>query len=215
MPALLALLREEGVSATFFTTGDVARRFPTTIRRILDDGHELGCHGDTHRRFGELDPESARREIVDASAVLRQFGPVTSFRAPNLDFPASYVPFLRDAGYTLDSSEGRHKPGSFLKGPSVQDGVRRVPASTAPSLIRLPRFIREAALGRMRDPVVLFFHPWEFTDVTREPIPLDCRFGTGKRAVETLRETIRYFRARDARFVRMRDVVTSATAKAA
>src|SRR5947209_6631049 len=83
MPRLLELFSAEGVPATFFTTGDVARRFPDTCRRIVDMGHELGCHGDTHRRFSALGPSEAKKEIDDASATLRKFGEVTSFRAPN------------------------------------------------------------------------------------------------------------------------------------
>lgn len=199
-PRILALLADEGVKGTFFTTGDVARRYPDTIRSIVDGGHELGCHGDTHQRFSTLAPDAAKREIDHATAVLRRFGTVRSFRAPNLDFPSSYLPFLRDAGYTHDSSQGRHKPGSFFASPSVTDKVRRVPASTAPSVTRLPRPIRNAVLSRLRSPVVFFFHPWEFVDVTREPIPLDCRFQTGDPALEALRETIRFYKQRGASF---------------
>jgi peptidoglycan/xylan/chitin deacetylase (PgdA/CDA1 family) len=206
VPRLLDLLSDEGVKATFFSTGDVARRFPDTIRRIVDGGHELGCHGDTHRRFGALDPTSAKQEIDDATRTLRAFYPVTSFRAPNLDFPASYLPFLREQGYTVDSSEGRHKPGSFFKRPQVTDGVRRIPASTAPSVLRLPRPIREAVCARLRDPVVLFFHPWEFVDVTHEPIPLDCRFATGQPALDSLRATVRYWKRRGATLARIADL---------
>src|SRR5581483_9259444 len=204
LPRLLELLAEEGVPCTFFTTGDVARRFPDTCRRIVDTGHEPGCPGDTHQRFSQLGPREAKKEIDDASKVLRQFGEVTSFRAPNLDFPSSYVPFLRDAGYTVDSSEGRHKPCSFFRLPHTIDGVRRIGASTAPSVVRLPRLLRHRFYERMRDPVVLFFHPWEFVDVTREPIPLDCRYATGEPALRSLRETIAWWRSRGATFSTMR-----------
>jgi len=163
-----------------------------------------------------MDPTEAKAEIVNSSMILREFGgKVVSFRAPNLDFPASYVPFLRDAGFTLDSSQGSHKPGSFFKGVVMQDKVRRVPASMAPSLLRLPAPIREAAFKLMRDPVVFFFHPWEFTDVTKEPIPLDCRFQTGQPALDSLRSTIEWFRGRGATFYRMSDLPADAGRRAA
>ena len=209
MPRLLDLLAEEQVAATFFTTGDVARRYPEVVRRIVSSEHELGCHGDTHRRFSTLDEKEARKEIDFAAATLRQFGPVRSFRAPNLDFPRSYLPLLKQASFEVDSSEGRHKPGSFFKGPTIEQGIRRVPASTAPSVVRLPKPVRERLFGLMSDPVVLFFHPWEFVDFTRAAIPIDCRFRTGEPALHDLRAAIRYFRRRRAAFKRVGEVASA------
>jgi peptidoglycan/xylan/chitin deacetylase (PgdA/CDA1 family) len=206
-PRLLSLLADEGVPGTFFTTGDVARRHPDVVQRIVDGGHELGCHGDTHRRFSTMDAGEARHEIEAASEVLRRYYPVVSFRAPNLDFPRPYLGILRDAGYRFDSSRGRHKPGSLLEGPSTESGLERIPATIAPSAIRLPGPVRHLLCRFMRDPVVLFFHPWEFIDVTREPLPIDCRYRTGQPALDSLRDTIRFFRARGASFRRIREVV--------
>src|SRR5690348_1933676 len=51
---LLALLHEEGVPSTFFSTGVVAERYPAAIEAIVAGGHELGCHGHTHRKFPDL-----------------------------------------------------------------------------------------------------------------------------------------------------------------
>ena len=107
MPLLLDLLAAEQVPATFFCTGDVARKHPEIVRRLVDEGHELGCHGDTHERFGTMDRAAAERELAGAAATLRAFAPVTSFRAPNLDFPEAFVPLLAAHGFTLDSSQGQ------------------------------------------------------------------------------------------------------------
>jgi peptidoglycan/xylan/chitin deacetylase (PgdA/CDA1 family) len=216
MPRLLDLLAAAAVPATFFTTGDVARRSPAIVRRLVDEGHELGCHGDTHTRFSVLGRAGAEREIASASATLRQFAEVTSFRAPNLDFPRDYVEILRAHGYRVDSSQGRHKPGSLFASPSRVADVWRVPASMAPSALRLPAPLRNALLGRMRDPAVFFFHPWEFVDMTRAPIPRDCRWRTGDPALAALGETIDWFKRRGAQFRRMRELAPAvATRRAA
>jgi peptidoglycan/xylan/chitin deacetylase (PgdA/CDA1 family) len=199
-PRLLELLGETGVRGTFFTTGDVARRYPGVVRAIVEAGHELGCHGDTHKNFARMDRDEAAGEIRDASAVLRTFAPVTSFRAPNLSFPAEYVELLAAEGYRVDSSLGRHKGGSYFVGPHTRAGVWRIPASMAPSLLRTPWPVRNAICAALSDPAVLFFHPWEFIDATDWPIPLDCRIRTGEPALHHLRETIRFFRERGARF---------------
>jgi peptidoglycan/xylan/chitin deacetylase (PgdA/CDA1 family) len=205
-PQLLRLFRARGIKATFFTTGEVARRFPAMVGSIVEDGHELGCHGDTHERFSALTPSGARREIDDATASLRWFFPITSFRAPNLDFPDGYLPYLREAGYALDSSQARYKRGSVFAGPSRAEGLRRIPVSTMPSVVRLPRAVRRGVLARLRDPVVLYFHPWEFVDMTREHIPYDCRFRTGKPALDTLEDAIGFLQARGGRFHPIREL---------
>jgi peptidoglycan/xylan/chitin deacetylase (PgdA/CDA1 family) len=209
LPKLLQLLHDYGVRGTFFTTGDVARRFPAAVRSIVEDGHELGCHGDTHARFSDLDADDARQEVEDASATLRAFAPVTSFRAPNLDLPADCLPLLRQAGYRLDSSQGRYKPGSFFAAPHIEDGLTRIPASIPPSVVRLPGGVRNAVLARLASPVVLFFHPWEFVDMTRSPIPYDCRFRTGDFALRALAEAIAFLKERGAAFRPMRDTPLS------
>ena len=79
MPRLCRLLDEEQVRATMFVTGDVARRYPAMIDRLVADGHELGCHGDTHESFAMLTPEQSEREIVDATRTLRAHGDVVCF----------------------------------------------------------------------------------------------------------------------------------------
>jgi len=207
-PRLLALLADKGVPATFFVTGDVARRYPETIKRIADAGHEIGCHGDTHKRFGAMSENEARHELENATDSLRAYGPVTSFRAPNLDFPERFLPLLDTLGYTLDSSQAAYKPHKgHPRHPSHIGNILRVPASTMPSVVRLPRVLRVPLLALLKDPVVLFFHPWEFVDVTREPIPFDCRYGTGDPALQTLDSAIEFFRGRGGRFVRARQLV--------
>ncbi len=215
MPRLLSLFAEEGIAATFFTTGDVARRYPATIQALVDAGHELGSHGDTHKRFGAMDRAEAQRELAASVRTLRQHAEVVSFRAPNLDFPDAYLPLLRDAGFAVDSSKGRHKLGSYFVQPSLESGIRRVPASISPSPLRTPAPIRNLICALLDSPAVPFFHPWEFVDMTREPLRFDNRLRTGEPAVECLRETIRFFKRRGARFRRIREIAVGSPPAAA
>jgi hypothetical protein len=82
----------------------------------------------------------------------------------------------------------------------------RIPASMTSSVLRLPRAIRDPWLLSLSDPVVLFVHPWEFVDLTRENLRYDCRFRTGAFALRALREVIALFRNRDAEFLTMREL---------
>ena len=187
--------------ATFFTTGDAARRFPGFVERLLDDGHELGCHGMTHRAFPDLSPDEARSEVQGSASLLRSWAPVTSFRAPYLRLPDAYLGLLEEAGFLLDSSRGKYKPAHW--GPSAPTSLTRVPASVTSSWLRLPAALRDPMLRSLESPVVLFVHPWEYVDLRGEAIPWDCRAGTGSWAKSALLEVIAGFRERGAHFVRM------------
>jgi len=203
LPRLLSLLADERVVATFFTTGAVARRHPSAVRAIVDGGHELACHGDTHRDFTTLDERESEREISAASSTLREFAPVTSFRAPYLRLPRRSVGLLARYGYRVDSSEGRHKTlGARVH---VDRDVLRVPASITSSTLRWPAAPRNLLLDRLRDPIVLFVHPWEFVDLRRAPIRWDCRFKTGDAALACVGSAIRRLVASGAAFGPMRD----------
>jgi predicted LPLAT superfamily acyltransferase/peptidoglycan/xylan/chitin deacetylase (PgdA/CDA1 family) len=47
-PAILDVLRRHDVRATFFVIGENARRHPEVLQRMHAEGHEIGCHGDSH-----------------------------------------------------------------------------------------------------------------------------------------------------------------------
>ncbi len=49
-PRVLELLEARELHATFFVIGSKAAQSPDLVRRILQGGHELACHGYVHRR---------------------------------------------------------------------------------------------------------------------------------------------------------------------
>ena len=202
LPRLLDALGKAGVQATCFCTGEVAARYPERIRDIIARGHELGCHGHTHTRFDRMTRRQAHDEISRASDVLRSFGvPVTSFRAPNLRFPSEYLTLLEHAGYHVDSSQAKYKAEYYRRAAVTR--LRRIPASTTSSVLRLASWIRDPWLLALSSPVILFVHPWEFVDLTHERLRLDCRFKTGEPALAAIAEVIALFRERGAAFSRL------------
>ena len=202
LPRLLDLLGELGVRGTFFTTGEMARRFPAVIQRLVGEGHELGCHGDLHRDFSTLTEAEADAELGAALASLRQFGPVISFRAPYLRFPAAYLPRLVAHGVRIDSSIARYKfgPNHRLQ---PEPGLVRVPVSATSSVLRLPGWIRRPWLGRRPAPLLIFVHPWEAVDFRHTALRLDCRFRTGEPALAAWRQTLMQLKEAGARFQRL------------
>ena len=204
LPRILDALDKAGVPTTCFCTGEVAQRHPQRVTDLLQRGHELGAHGHTHRPFDMLSRSEARQEIAASTDVLRSFGtPVTSFRAPNLRFPDSYLPLLEEHGFLVDSSQAKYKSAYYRS--RAHTRLRRVPASMTSSVLRLPGWIRDPVLLSLASPVVLFVHPWEFVDLTRERLRIDCRFRTGFPALRAVLEVVELFRRRGAKFVRMTD----------
>ena len=107
---ILVLLQRYRVRATFFVVGEVLRHHPELVRRIYDQGHEIGCHGWSHRPLWALDPQRLARELQafdrDAAGVVPPER-VIGFRAPafSLDQRTHWaIDVLRDHGLRYDSS---------------------------------------------------------------------------------------------------------------
>ncbi|RKN84110.1 polysaccharide deacetylase family protein [Paenibacillus ginsengarvi] len=67
-PHLLDLLRKHGAKATFFVLGSKAERYPELIKRIHDEGHQLGIHNYSHTSNWFMSPWSVRDKHADRSA---------------------------------------------------------------------------------------------------------------------------------------------------
>lgn len=213
MPLILDLLAEQQIPATFFTTGEMARQYPELMARIVSAGHELGCHGDLHRDFSTLSETQADEELCAALNTLRAFGPVHSFRAPYLRFPATYCALLTTHGLQFDSSLARYKFGSHHTFAEPPPGLIRVPVSATSSVLRLPAMIRSFWLGRLPQPLILFIHPWEAVDFRRSQLRLDCRFKTGPGAVESWRKTLQRAQQTGFRFKRLDEIAPTLVAR--
>lgn len=83
-PILLDLLAERNIRATFYVLGSNAQWYPHIIRRMLNEGHEIGNHSFSHPKFTELSNEeiiaevAGCRDAVVAAATL----PTATIRPP-------------------------------------------------------------------------------------------------------------------------------------
>jgi peptidoglycan-N-acetylglucosamine deacetylase len=71
---VLAVLRDEGVRATFFVTGNAVAQNPDIARRILEEGHELGNHSYSHQRMVLMSPSTVREEVEITDSLIRAVG---------------------------------------------------------------------------------------------------------------------------------------------
>jgi polysaccharide deacetylase family protein (PEP-CTERM system associated) len=107
--AVLALFAEAGVSATFFTLGWVAERYPALMRRIAGAGHEVASHGYDHARVFTLGPQRFRADLRRSRALLEDSSGkrVSGYRAPSfsIDVRTPWAhEILAEEGYLYSSS---------------------------------------------------------------------------------------------------------------
>ncbi|MFC3533858.1 polysaccharide deacetylase family protein [Vogesella facilis] len=105
-PAVLDLLRQYRVPATFFCIGERALRHPELCRQAVAEGHDIENHGQRHRKHTSLfGPAGWRGEVGEGQATLqaitgrlpRFYRPIAGLRNPFLD------PLLQRSGLFLAS----------------------------------------------------------------------------------------------------------------
>ena len=116
---ILQTLRDYGVPATFFVTGQFARNYPDDVRAMANAGHPVGNHSDTHPYFSTSTNVVIRQELSAAERSISALTGKTTvplFRFPygdrtNLDIQVvngeGYVPFR----WTVDSLGGKGLEG--------------------------------------------------------------------------------------------------------
>ena len=67
---LLDGLQDRGVKATFFLCGYRVREYPDIAQRIFDEGHEIGCHGYSHKSMKAMSRRDIAGEIEDTHSLL-------------------------------------------------------------------------------------------------------------------------------------------------
>ena len=206
LPAILELLEDKGVKATFFTLGILAVRRPRTLEAILDLGHELGSHGLDHRRLDRLPFRDAIHNIWSSLRLLREYYDVVSFRAPNLKLPLSLLPALRLQDVRVDSSVAWYKP-PFRFNTTMEYGVLRVPVSYPSSVLRLP-WTTLKSLFRPGPNYVILLHPWEVVRLKCSVRP-DLTMGVGGGVLRNLGRLIDHLRSHGYRFKTVRELLAS------
>jgi Predicted xylanase/chitin deacetylase len=69
---LLDGLKERGVKATFFVTGENASLHPDIIKRMYEEGHLIGNHTYTHIELTKSNREKFKQELVKTNEVLQE-----------------------------------------------------------------------------------------------------------------------------------------------
>lgn len=135
-PAILDILKAEGVKATFYVVGPACYSHPDQLLRMFTEGHAIGNHSYTHD-YDKLYPNvnNFLDEMFGTEKVMREILGFRSFiiRAPGGkygQFTSAYPPALKSAGLVehdwnvcIDDAVGGH--------PTAADFVNKVDKQTA------------------------------------------------------------------------------------
>ena len=119
LPALLALYKKYNVRATFYCLASFAQDYPTIIKLIEEDGHEVACHGLIHnsdKAFDLLTYEEQVQHLKESKQILESVSSqkVVSFRAPALRVNNDTPKALTETGFETDSSVAPQRLDIFM-----------------------------------------------------------------------------------------------------
>lgn len=102
-PAILDILKDKGVKATFFVTGKQVLKHSQIARRIVQEGHDIGNHTYAHR---ELSPSTRRIVLSQVRKAERAIKTVTGanphlFRPPRGIYSNAVRKLLLEEGYQI------------------------------------------------------------------------------------------------------------------
>lgn len=83
-PKLLDILKARNIKATFYVIGQNAERYPTIMRRIADEGHEIANHTWSHPNLAKMSDANVRSQLTRTADIIRQTTgqSPTNFRPP-------------------------------------------------------------------------------------------------------------------------------------
>ncbi len=83
-PRILDILKEANIKAAFFVVGANAERYPGLVRRIVNEGHEIGNHTYYHPNLALCWPEHIRLELNATQLLIQSLTgrATTLFRPP-------------------------------------------------------------------------------------------------------------------------------------
>jgi peptidoglycan/xylan/chitin deacetylase (PgdA/CDA1 family) len=200
MIAVSEVLEHHKIPVTIFTTAAYALENQEQLK-TLAQAHEIASHTYYHSNFnnGDLQKSKIALEEITGKNI---FG----LRMPRMR-PID-MSLLNLAGYKYDSSinptyiPGKYNNSHLPKKLYIEKGMYRIPCSVSPA-VRIPLFwltfknfpyslYKKIAVYTLKNSgyLNLYFHPWEFTDISNYELPFYIKRNSGNKLVERLHRLI-------------------------
>lgn len=101
---ILDVLKQNDIkNATFFLSASWAERHPNIVKRIKEDGHEIGSMGYNFVNYTELENAKIRQDLMQAKKIFDTLGikEITLLRPPSGNFNKNVLKIADSLGYTV------------------------------------------------------------------------------------------------------------------
>ena len=100
-PEILDTLKKEDAKALFFVTGPYVKSHPELVKRMLDEGHQVGNHTINHPSLPELDSTGIEKEV---NGLAEEYYRISGrkfkyFRPPKGEYSERTLAALKQLGY--------------------------------------------------------------------------------------------------------------------
>lgn len=119
---ILDLLKEQQVRGTFFVTAGWMREHPDLVRRMEEEGHDIGTMGVSHENLSQKTKEEAGKELQEAEQAAEQAGiHMELFRPPYGKYSDTLIRTAWEKGFftvcwSVDSRDWKeYGPKSMIK----------------------------------------------------------------------------------------------------
>lgn len=99
---ILEILDQRNIKTTFFLVGMWVDRYPDKVRKIAQEGHEIGNHSTNHPHMTRLSKEQMKTEIETTQNKIEQLAgdrTVKLFRPPFGDYNDTLIKLCREIEY--------------------------------------------------------------------------------------------------------------------
>lgn len=98
---LLKILKEYNVKTTFFLVAFWVDKYPDMVKKIDEEGHEIGNHSAKHPKMSQLSEEGIRAELTTTSDKIESITgkKVNLFRPPFGDYNNRLIRVSKELGY--------------------------------------------------------------------------------------------------------------------
>lgn len=216
LDAVMPVIEANQIECTMFTTANFALHYPDAIKKIARH-HEIASHTFYHSSFNNGDLQKSREVLEEISG-----NKVTGLRMPLMRKinPGDIL----EAGYKYDSSvnptiiPGRYNNLNSPRTIHKQKGLWHIPTTVSP-VLRLPlfwlafknypyNFFKRICLKCLKVDgyIVLYFHPWEFTNIKNYNLPAYVTKYCGQRLLQRFDKLIKELKS-DCKFMSMQNFI--------